>query len=146
MNYLVIEGYKDAAECFQRESGTERIAVSRLGCSASRIVCALDGATEPAGLDLNSVSERMAIRNAVQSGAVEEGIARVNELNPQVRVRLPLFACSLPLSAVAPSTTEWSSKKREEKEMQGILNDKQTQSQRERFGKGNGEERCRAAD
>jgi len=60
MNYLVIEGYKDAAEKFQQESGTD-----------------------PA-IDLASISDRMAIRNAIQAGNIEEGIERANDLNPEI--------------------------------------------------------------
>jgi len=60
MNYLVIEGYKDAAERFQQESGTDP------------------------GIDLNSISDRMAIRAAIQRGDIEEGIDRVNDLNPEI--------------------------------------------------------------
>jgi len=60
MNFLVIEGFRDAAEKFQHESGTEP------------------------SIDLASIGDRMAIRNAIQSGRIEEGIERVNELNPEI--------------------------------------------------------------
>jgi len=60
MNYLVIEGYKDAAECFQQESGTDP------------------------GIDLSTISDRMAIRSAIQQGCIEDGIERVNDLNPEI--------------------------------------------------------------
>ena len=60
MNYLVIEGYKDAAEEFQRESAT------------------------PPGTDLESITDRMAIRNAVQEGNVSGAISRVNGLSPEL--------------------------------------------------------------
>jgi len=60
MNYLIIEGYKEAAEKFQKESGTST------------------------GIDLNSISDRMAIRTAIQSGNIEEGITGVNDLNPEI--------------------------------------------------------------
>ena len=60
MNYLVIEGYKDAAEKFAAESGL------------------------PPTIDLAHIEERMNIRNAVQSGNVEEAIERVNDLDPDV--------------------------------------------------------------
>ena len=46
MEYLIVEGHKEAAESFMEESGTA------------------------AGVDLESVGERMAIRNAVESGDV----------------------------------------------------------------------------
>jgi hypothetical protein len=37
-----------------------------------------------AGIDLSTISDRMAIRAAIQRGEVEEGIERVNDLNPEV--------------------------------------------------------------
>eukprot|EP01113_Clastostelium_recurvatum_P007877 TRINITY_DN13688_c0_g1_i3.p1 TRINITY_DN13688_c0_g1~~TRINITY_DN13688_c0_g1_i3.p1 ORF type:complete len:224 (-),score=71.20 TRINITY_DN13688_c0_g1_i3:66-737(-) len=60
MNYLVIEGYRDAAEALQKESGTDPMT------------------------DLSNVSDRMAIRAAIQRGDVEEGIAKVNDLEPRL--------------------------------------------------------------
>ncbi|KAL7750002.1 Glucose-induced degradation complex subunit [Sorochytrium milnesiophthora] len=60
MNYLVIEGYKDAAQSFSAESG---VAPS---------------------VDLSSIQDRMLIRNAVQSGNIDEAIERVNDLDPEI--------------------------------------------------------------
>ena len=60
LNFLAVEGYKDAAESFQRESGLS---------------------TE---IDLGAMQHRMDIRSAVQHGDVATAIARVNELNPAV--------------------------------------------------------------
>ncbi|EGC39326.1 hypothetical protein DICPUDRAFT_52718 [Dictyostelium purpureum] len=60
MNFLVIEGYQEAAAKFQEESGTSSI------------------------VDLNSIADRMAIRSAIQSGDVEKGIEIVNDLNPEI--------------------------------------------------------------
>lgn len=57
MNYLVIEGYKDAAEKFASEAGMQP------------------------GIDLRSISERMATRVAIQRGDVEAAIERANDLN-----------------------------------------------------------------
>lgn len=37
-----------------------------------------------ARMDLGTITERMAVRNAVQSGNVEDAIDRVNDLNPEV--------------------------------------------------------------
>jgi hypothetical protein len=87
MNYLVIEGYKEAAEKFQQESGTAREYSSFQYFSfwdelISILLHLLTAAT--AGIDLNSISDRMLIRNAIQSGNIEEGIERVNDLNPEV--------------------------------------------------------------
>eukprot|EP00002_Diphylleia_rotans_P036016 TRINITY_DN789_c0_g2_i1.p1 TRINITY_DN789_c0_g2~~TRINITY_DN789_c0_g2_i1.p1 ORF type:complete len:227 (-),score=73.36 TRINITY_DN789_c0_g2_i1:296-976(-) len=60
MNYLVIEGYKEAAELFQQESGTEP------------------------GVDLESITDRMAVRACVQSGNIEEAVAKVNDMDPDI--------------------------------------------------------------
>eukprot|EP00177_Eucheuma_denticulatum_P005362 GFKZ01009753.1.p2 GENE.GFKZ01009753.1~~GFKZ01009753.1.p2 ORF type:complete len:246 (-),score=51.76 GFKZ01009753.1:2442-3179(-) len=60
MNYLVIEGYKEAAEKFEEECGT------------------------PPGIDLPSISDRMATRVAIQRGDVQAAIERANDLNPLI--------------------------------------------------------------
>lgn len=60
MNYLIIEGYKDAAEKFSQESG----------------------AKPP--VNLESIQDRMVIRTAIQRGNIEEAIHLVNDLNPEV--------------------------------------------------------------
>lgn len=60
MNYLVIEGYKDAAEKFSAESGLKP------------------------SVDLLYIEDRMNIRNAVQSGNIEEAIEKVNDLDPEI--------------------------------------------------------------
>eukprot|EP01137_Pigoraptor_chileana_P005688 Opistho-2@49086 len=60
MNYLVIEGYKDAAERFMHESG------------------------ENPNIDLNSIEDRMRIRASVQKGNIEHAIELVNDLNPEI--------------------------------------------------------------
>lgn len=61
MNYLVVEGYKDAAEQFSSESGLAPT------------------------VDLQSIQERMDIRHAIQSGDVDTAIDLVNDLNPEVK-------------------------------------------------------------
>ncbi|KAF9372148.1 hypothetical protein CPB97_001425 [Podila verticillata] len=60
MNYLIIEGYKDAAEKFSHESG----------------------AKPP--VNLESIQDRMIVRTAIQRGNIEEAIERVNDLNPEI--------------------------------------------------------------
>ncbi|KAJ2477348.1 hypothetical protein EV174_004648 [Coemansia sp. RSA 2320] len=60
MNYLIIEGYKDAAEKFSEESG------------------------QHSSVDLGSIEERMQIRFAVQNGDIKTAIERVNDLNPDI--------------------------------------------------------------
>ncbi|KAB2065207.1 hypothetical protein ES319_A09G074900v1 [Gossypium barbadense] len=59
MNFLVTEGYVEAAEKFQMESGTEP------------------------DIDLATITDRMAVKKAVQSGNVEDAIEKVNDLNPE---------------------------------------------------------------
>lgn len=68
MDYLVIEGYKTAAEEFSKEANL-----------ASPV-------------DLDGIESRMSIREAVQRGEVEDAIAKVNDLDPEVSVR-----CLFPL-------------------------------------------------
>jgi len=58
MNYLVTEGFKDAAERFQEEAGVQ------------------------AGQDLSLLDHRINIRDNIQSGRVEEAIRQVNQLHP----------------------------------------------------------------
>lgn len=60
MNYLVIEGYKEAAEKFEEECGTSP------------------------GIDLPSISDRMATRVAIQQGDIQAAIERANDLNPLI--------------------------------------------------------------
>ncbi|KAL8143904.1 hypothetical protein V2J09_016936 [Rumex salicifolius] len=59
MNFLVTEGYVDAAEKFRMESGTEHI-------------------------DLATITDRMAVKKAVQCGNIEDAIEKVNDLNPEI--------------------------------------------------------------
>ncbi|XP_006454688.1 lish motif-containing protein [Agaricus bisporus var. bisporus H97] len=60
MDYLVIEGYKSAAEEFSQEASL----------------------TPP--VDFESIESRMDIREALQRGDVEDAITRVNDLNPEI--------------------------------------------------------------
>ncbi|KAF3773607.1 hypothetical protein EJ110_NYTH54990 [Nymphaea thermarum] len=59
MNFLVTEGYVEAAEKFRMESGTEP------------------------DIDLATITDRMAVKKAVQCGNVEDAIEKVNDLNPE---------------------------------------------------------------
>ena len=60
MDYLVIEGHKEAAECFRSESGTA------------------------AGLDLDTISDRRAIRTAMESGEVANASAQAERMCPDL--------------------------------------------------------------
>ena len=69
MDYLVVEGYKEAAQNFARESGM------------------MTSASQEA--DFESIQNRMTIRQAIQQGNIVEAIERVNDLNPEVGPRIP---------------------------------------------------------
>lgn len=58
MNYLVIEGYKEAAEAFQPIHKTQA--------------------------DLSSIEDRMLIRSAIQSGDIPQAITRINDFDPEI--------------------------------------------------------------
>ncbi|KAG8947966.1 hypothetical protein FRC04_010163 [Tulasnella sp. 424] len=60
MDYLVIEGYKSAAEEFSKETGLQH------------------------SVDLSTIETRMHIREAVQRGDVEQAIELVNNINPSI--------------------------------------------------------------
>lgn len=60
MNYLVTEGFKEAAERFQEESGL----------------------VPP--IDLNSMDNRIQIREAIQNGRTQEATLLVNQLHPEL--------------------------------------------------------------
>eukprot|EP00884_Botryococcus_braunii_P020902 jgi/Botrbrau1/7496/Bobra.0095s0032.1 len=71
MNFLVTEGYVEAATMLQKESGTNPKA------------------------DLGPIKERMDIRRALQSGDVEQAIELVNDLNPEILERRHVLAFHL---------------------------------------------------
>jgi hypothetical protein len=60
MNYLVIQGYKDAAEKFAVEANISP------------------------NVDLCTIQDRMNVRTAVESGNIDEAIERVNDLDPEI--------------------------------------------------------------
>ena len=62
-NRICLQGYVEAAEVFSRESATS------------------------AGVDLGAITDRMLVRRAVQSGDIDDAIARVNDMNPEVSMR-----------------------------------------------------------
>lgn len=62
MNYLVIEGYKEAAEKLAEESGVDP------------------------GIDLSTLSDRTQTRVAIERGDIQDAIERANELDPSVKL------------------------------------------------------------
>ena len=80
-DYLVVEGFSDAAVEFARETGL------------------------PHDVDHAMIQERMEIREAVEDGRVEEAVRRVNELDPEVSndplsSRTPLSARLFPYDSI----------------------------------------------
>lgn len=62
LDYLILEGYRDAAIQFASETGLNP------------------------QVDYEAIQERMLIREAVECGRVEEAVRRVNEMDPEVSV------------------------------------------------------------
>lgn len=60
MNYLVTEGFKEAAEKFQQESGVEPT------------------------VELSSLDDRIRIRDAIQNGRIQEATDLINQLHPEL--------------------------------------------------------------
>lgn len=60
MEYLISEGYPEAAQRFASEANIEP------------------------ELDVDSIQERVEIREAIASGDIQGAIEKINELNPQV--------------------------------------------------------------
>ncbi|XP_043189987.1 glucose-induced degradation protein 8-A homolog isoform X1 [Amphibalanus amphitrite] len=60
MNYLVTEGFKDAAEKFSQESGVS------------------------AGVNLSSLDDRIKIRDAIREGRISDATDVVNKLHPEL--------------------------------------------------------------
>ena len=63
MDYLITEGYPSAAQKF-----------------------AIEANIQPS-TDLESINERVEIRNSIHRGDLQTAIEKINELNPQVRLR-----------------------------------------------------------
>ena len=62
MNYLIVEGYKEGAVCFQKESGVE---------------CDED-------FDTELIEARAIIKQLICDGDIEEATKAINDLNPEV--------------------------------------------------------------
>ena len=61
MDYLVSEGYPEAAQNFAKEANIQPTS------------------------DLDSIQQRVEIRNLIYSGDIQTAIEKINEINPQVR-------------------------------------------------------------
>ncbi|KAK6149893.1 hypothetical protein DH2020_017418 [Rehmannia glutinosa] len=73
MNFLVTEGYVEAAEKFRLESGTG-LEFKNAWIPYWKI----------ADIYLATITDRMAVKKAVQNGNVEDAIEKVNDLNPEI--------------------------------------------------------------
>lgn len=71
MNYLIIEGFKDAAEKFSQESGIKPLT------------------------DLSAIDERMQIRQAIQAGNIPVAIDKINDLSGDLLDSNPKIAFHL---------------------------------------------------
>lgn len=60
MNYLIVEGYKDAAEKFSQETGVRPM------------------------VEFTAIEDRMQVRTCIQTGRLQDAIDRINRLNPDV--------------------------------------------------------------
>ena len=60
MNFLINEGFKEGALTFAQESGTK------------------------ANIDNDSIDARIAIKNLILEGRIEQAIRQINELNPEI--------------------------------------------------------------
>ena len=65
LNYLVIEGFKEAAEEFIQESG-------------------LDEFEDVKNLDLDSIDYRLKVRQAIQSGEIDSAVRELNNFDPEI--------------------------------------------------------------
>ena len=65
MNYLILEGHKEGALTFQRESGVQ--------------------AEE---LDLDLIDARVLIKSLINQGDIEGAVRAINDLNPEVSTYL----------------------------------------------------------
>jgi hypothetical protein len=62
LDYLLVEGFSDAAISFAKETGLS------------------------VDIDSQAIQQRMIIKEAVEDGRVEDAVRRVNELDPEVRL------------------------------------------------------------
>jgi hypothetical protein len=72
LDYLLVEGFSDAAISFAKETGLS------------------------VDIDTQSIQQRMIIKEAVEDGRVEDAVRRVNELDPEVCLFLTCYAYTYP--------------------------------------------------
>ena len=69
MDYLVSEGYPDAAAKFAKEANI------------------------PSRVDVDTIHERVEIRNLIYREQIQEAIEKINEINPQVSTDFHFHPC-----------------------------------------------------
>jgi hypothetical protein len=95
LDWLIIEGYRDAAVSFASELELDAQA-SQPSTSIS------DNISNPGKIDFDSIHERMLIRESIEAGRIDEAVRRVNELDSEVSVNAPVFSYSLCAPAARP--------------------------------------------
>ena len=70
MDYLISEGYPSAAQKFAHEANIAPM------------------------LDVESIQERVEIREAIDAGDIQTAITKINELNPRVSPNSLSFVCN----------------------------------------------------
>lgn len=103
MDYLVAEGFKEAAERFSQESGIELTRIGGPGAAVSSVL----------------LDQRIMIREAIEEGTVIEAIRLINKYYPelldqnrslyfklQVRFRLSFSDCPFSIFFVSITLTE----------------------------------------
>ena len=96
MNYLVTEGYADAARQFSIESGAPITGASSSGGGGGGGGGGAARPGNPAAMDVDqagggasvsavtNIDERMEVRSSVQRGNIEAAIDKVNDINPNI--------------------------------------------------------------
>ena len=85
MNYLLVEGYKQGAQKFEKESGIKgKFLTQILASSSNFIMNTWFIKMHIAEIDEELIDSRTEIRKLIQSGHIEEAINKINNLNPEV--------------------------------------------------------------
>ena len=92
LDWLIIEGYRDAAVSFASE-----LEIDAQASQPSTSI--LESISNPGKIDFDSIHERMLIRESIEAGRIDEAVRRVNELDSEVSVDAP--ALSYPLRVPA---------------------------------------------
>lgn len=92
LDWLIIEGYRDAAVSFASELELDAQA-SQPSTSISESI------SNPGKIDFDSIHERMLIRESIEAGRIDEAVRRVNELDSEVSVNVPVLSYPLRVPA-----------------------------------------------